>query len=69
VRVVKAYNTFDQEVARFDTTNTHLAATATKAQRVVGVFFPIISFAVNASLVLTLWMAREWVADGQMQVP
>ncbi|MCL2203266.1 MAG: ABC transporter ATP-binding protein/permease [Defluviitaleaceae bacterium] len=68
VRVVKAYNTFDQEVARFDVTNTALAATATKAQRVVGIFFPIISFAVNASLVLTLWMAREWVAQSQMQV-
>ncbi|MCL2499572.1 MAG: ABC transporter ATP-binding protein/permease [Defluviitaleaceae bacterium] len=68
VRVVKAYNTFDQEVARFDATNTALAATATKAQRTVGIFFPIISFAVNISLVATLWMAREWVAAQQMQV-
>lgn len=68
VRVVKAYNTFDQEVARFDVTNTALAATATKAQRTVGIFFPIISFAVNASLVFTLWIAREWVASSQMQV-
>jgi len=68
VRVVKAYNTFDAEVARFDVTNTALAATATKAQRTVGIFFPIISFAVNAGLVLTLWMARDWVAASQMQV-
>ncbi|MCL2187622.1 MAG: ABC transporter ATP-binding protein/permease [Defluviitaleaceae bacterium] len=68
VRVVKAYNTFDQEVARFDVTNTTLAAAATLAQRVVGVFFPIISFAVNASLVFTLWMARDWVAAANMQV-
>jgi ATP-binding cassette subfamily B protein len=68
VRVVKAYNTFDQEVARFDVTNTTLAATATKAQRTVGIFFPIISFAVNISLVITLWMARDWVASSQMQV-
>jgi len=68
VRVVKAYNTFDQEEARFDSTNTTLAATATKAQRMVGIFFPIISFAVNAGLVLTLWLARDWVAGSQMQV-
>ena len=68
VRVVKAYNTFDQEVARYDVTNTHLAETATTAQRVTGIFFPIISFAVNTSLVLTLWMARDWVAASQMQV-
>jgi len=68
VRVVKAYNTFDQEVARYDGTNTALAATATKAQRMVGIFFPIISFAVNAGLVLTLWLARDWVAGSQMQV-
>jgi len=68
VRVVKAYNTFDQEVERFDVSNTELAATAIKATRVVGVFFPIISFAANMALVATLWLARGWVADGQMYV-
>jgi len=68
VRVVKAYNTFDQEVNRFDVSNTELAGTAIKATRVVGVFFPIISFAVNMALVGTLWLARGWVADGHMYV-
>jgi len=68
VRVVKAYNTFDQETARFDVSNTDLAGTAIKATRVVGVFFPIISFAVNMALVATLWLARGWVASGQMNV-
>jgi len=68
VRVVKAYNTFDQEVARFDVSNTELATTAIKATRVVGVFFPIISFAANMALVATLWLARGWVASGQMYV-
>jgi len=68
VRVVKAYNTFDQEVNRFDGTNTDLVAISTKAQRTVGVFFPIISFTVNMGLVITLWMARGWIADSTMQV-
>ena len=68
VRVVKAYNTFEQESARFDGTNTELAAIATKAQRTVGVFFPIVSFTVNMGLVLTLWLARGWVDGSQMQV-
>ena len=68
VRVVKAYNTFDQEVARFDVSNTDLATTATLATRVVGIFFPIISFAVNIAVVATLWLARGWIAGGQMYV-
>ncbi|MCL2285371.1 MAG: ABC transporter ATP-binding protein/permease [Firmicutes bacterium] len=68
VRVVKAYNTFDQEVERFDGTNTDLVAISTKAQRTVGVFFPIISFTVNMGLVVTLWAARGWIADSTMQV-
>jgi len=68
VRVVKAYNTFDQEVARFNISNTELASTAVKATRVVGIFFPVISFAVNMALVVTLWLARGWVYSGHMYV-
>jgi len=68
VRVVKAYNTFDQEIGRFDVSNTDLANTSIKAMRVIGVFFPVISFAVNIAVVATLWLARGWVADSQMNV-
>jgi len=68
VRVVKAYNTFDQEVERFDGTNSELVATSVKAQRTVGIFFPIISFTVNMALVITLWNARAWIADSTMEV-
>ena len=68
VRVVKAYNTFDQEVARFDVSNTDLANASIKAARVIGVFFPIISFAANMALVATLWLARGWIANQQMYV-
>jgi len=68
VRVVKAYNTFDQEVERFGGTNADLVSISVKAQRTVGVFFPIISFTVNMGLVVTLWSARGWIADSTMQV-
>ena len=68
VRVVKAYNTFDREVDRFDGTNKDLVTIFTKTQRTVGVFFPIISFTVNMGLVVTLWMARGWISDSTMQV-
>ena len=68
VRVVKAYNTFDQEVERFDESNASLAGISITAQRTVGVFFPIISFAVNIGLVATLWLARGWINAGTMQV-
>ena len=68
VRVVKAYNTFDQELERFDGTNTELVNISVKAQRTVGIFFPIISFTVNMGLVVTLWLARGWVENSTMQV-
>ena len=68
VRVVKAYNTFDQEIDRFDVSNTDLATSAIKAMRVIGVFFPLISFAVNMAVVATLWLARGWVASSSMEV-
>jgi len=68
VRVVKAYNTFDQEVERFDESNSALAETSTSALRVVGVFFPIISFTVNMGVVFSLWIARDWIDAGQLNI-
>ena len=68
VRVVKAYNTFDHEVERFEGTNSNLMNTSIKAQRTVGVFFPIVSFTVNMGLVATMWFARGWIEAGTMQV-
>ena len=68
VRVVKAYNTFDQEVERFNASNIELVDISVKAQRTVGIFFPIISFTVNMGLVATLWFARGWIDGANMQV-
>ena len=68
VRVVKAYNTFAQEVERFGDSNTDLADISIRSQRRVGIFFPIISFVVNLGLVITLWFARGWIDDSTMQV-
>jgi ATP-binding cassette subfamily B protein len=68
VRVVKAFATFDQEVARFDVSNTDLTRISVSAGRVMSVFSPVISFIVNAGVVFTLWLARDWVADQTMQV-
>jgi len=68
VRVVKAYNTFDQEVERFDESNSALAETSTSALRVVGVFFPIISFTVNMGVVFSLWIARDWIDAGELNI-
>jgi len=68
VRVVKAYNTFTQETARFDDSNSNLAAASTTAMRVTGVFQPIISFTINMGLVASLWLARDWVAAQEMNV-
>ena len=68
VRVVKAFNTFEQETARFGKTNTALTDISISAHRVMSVFTPIISLTVNAGVVLALWLARGWVAEQNIMV-
>ncbi|MCL2665245.1 MAG: ABC transporter ATP-binding protein/permease, partial [Defluviitaleaceae bacterium] len=68
VRVVKAYNTFDEEVARFGKTNKELTGISIAADRVMGAFSPAIALTLNLGIVAALWLARGWVAEQDMQI-
>lgn len=68
VRVVKAFNTFDQEVERFEKSNSDLANISIKANRVQVVFMPIITFTVNMAVVFLLWTAQPAILQGKLRV-
>lgn len=68
VRVVKAFNTFDEEVDRFEESNASLADISIKANRVMSVFMPFITLIVNMSIVYLLWTAGPAIANGRLQV-
>lgn len=58
VRVVKSFNRYDYEIERFNDINDELYNSSTKAMRVMGVFSPLITFIVNISIVLVLYLGN-----------
>ena len=68
VRVVKAFNTFKQEEARFKESNSALAHTAVSANRVMAVFNPIIMLWVNLSVIFLLWNAQPLIRSEQLNI-
>jgi ATP-binding cassette subfamily B protein len=68
IRVVKAFNTFDQEVDRFEKSNSDLAEISIKANRVQVVFMPIITFTVNMAVVFLLWTAQPEILKGTLRI-
>lgn len=63
VRVVKSFNRYSYEVDKFNNINDELYKSSTKAMRVMGIFSPIITFIVNMSIVLVLYLGNMPVFD------
>lgn len=68
VRVVKAFNQFEYEINRFDTSNKELSEASIKGMRVMSVFSPVTALSVNLGIVLVLWLGGIRVNNGKMQV-
>ena len=68
VRVVKAFNRFDHEEARFARSNEELGTSTTKAMRVMALFSPAIALTVNLGIVCVLWVGGWRVSGGTMKV-
>ncbi len=68
VRVVKAFNRFDYERARFDESNTELSAASTKAMRIMSFFNPAITLSVNLGILAILWLGGIKVDNGSIRV-
>ena len=63
VRVVKSFNRYSYEIDKFNDINDELYNSSTKAMRIIGVFSPIITFIVNMSIVLVLYIGNMQVLD------
>ena len=63
IRVVKTFNRYEYEVEKFDHVNEELYNTSTKAMRVMSVFSPFITFIVNMSIVLVLYLGNMSTFD------
>lgn len=68
VRVVKAFNRFDYEVAKFGSANEEYQGKSVAAARVMAVFNPAIMLTVNMGIIAVLWLGGLWVDAGHMQV-
>lgn len=68
VRVVKAFNRFDFEKERFGKANSEMAAVSTTAFRVMSIFTPSITLAVNIGIISVLWLGGIRVNNGTMHV-
>lgn len=68
VRVVKAFNRFGHEMAKFDDTNDHYRERSTVAARVMAVFGPGVMLSVNFGIAAIIWIGGSRVNAGQMQV-
>ncbi|ARU62129.1 ABC transporter [Tumebacillus avium] len=68
MRVVKAFNRFDYEVAKFSGANEEFQTRSIAAARVIAVFSPMIMLTVNIGIVAVLWIGGVRVDQGNMQV-
>ncbi|KEO84932.1 ABC transporter ATP-binding protein [Tumebacillus flagellatus] len=68
VRVVKAFNRFDYEVAKFNVANEEFQTKSVSAIRNMAVFSPLIMLTVNLGIVAVLWIGGLRVSQGNMQV-
>lgn len=68
VRVVKAFGRFAHEEARFAEANEDLSASMMKAMRVMAVFSPLMSLALNLGIGAVLWFGNVRVASGSMRL-
>ncbi len=68
VRVVRAFNRFDYEEARFEAATGLLAKTATHTARVTSVFGPAITLTINVGIVAVLYMGSLFVGGGNMEI-
>lgn len=68
IRVIKAYNRGDQQIAQFTDVNAQLMKRNIFADQVVGVLMPLTQFIVNIGIVAALWLGAIKVDMGAVQV-
>lgn len=68
VRVIKAFNRFDYEEKRFDSSNEELSNVQIKAMKINAVFSPMTATAINIGIIAVLWFGSFAIDTGSLQV-
>ncbi|RUS46209.1 ABC transporter ATP-binding protein [Cohnella sp. AR92] len=68
VRVVKAFNRYEEETGKFERSNDEYQARSQRAMRIMAFFNPSIVLIVNLGIVGILWFGANRVDEGSMQV-
>ncbi len=68
VRVVKVFNRYDYEQAKFDTANQNLTGLGVQAARAMATIQPLMLIIMNGSILLILWRGGIRIASGSMLV-
>ena len=68
IRVIKAYNRRQQQVAQFKGANDTLTKHSITADQVMGVLMPLTMFVVNMGIIAGVWMGAIRVEQGTLEV-
>lgn len=68
IRVIKAFVTQDRQQAKFELSNEELLAWNVKAQRLVIVLMPFVTFVGNLAVIAVLWLGGHYVQAGTLEV-
>ena len=68
IRVIKAYNRKDHQIAQFADVNSQLMKRSMMADQIIGVLGPLTMFVVNLGIVAALWMGAIKVDNNTLQV-
>ncbi|KGR79685.1 ABC transporter ATP-binding protein [Ureibacillus manganicus] len=68
IRVVKAYNRKQHQIAQFTSVNGSLMQRNIKAGQIIGILGPLTMFVVNIGIIIALWQGAIKVDNGTIQV-
>lgn len=66
--VIRAFNTQEFELARFDNANTDLTKTMLFVNRIMAIVFPFMTLVMSGMSLLVIWVGSQQVAQSNLQV-
>lgn len=68
VRVIRAFNRTEDELARFDQANRDLTQTASRVNKLMAMLMPLVSLSINLATIAIVWIGSRFIAAGSLGV-
>ncbi len=68
IRIIRAFDNEENEVKRFTQVNEDLTKTALKVNRIAALIFPVLTIALNFTVIAIIWLGTKQVDIGKIQV-